>query len=401
MSMRPLEGYRVFDFTVAKSGPICTKILADFGAEVIHVEQPGKPDPTRKMKPTFAGTSSEYACHNSGKKNINLNMKVPESKQLAYRIIEKCDIFVENGKPGSAAKLGLGYEDVRAIRPDIIYASISGFGQTGPYRDRAAFDTVIQAMSGFMSLTGPASGEFTKAGPSISDIFTAYVTALGIAMAVVRKGRTGEGTYLDSGMLDCMIPMMDCAVAAYLNAGQERRPIGNAHPANCIAEPVRCKDGEFILQMFGEEQHKRFFQVMGMPDLTQDERFCDGPHRVENRRVLVHEYVEPVLANYTLEEISAILRENKLPFGEMNTIAQMTRDEHVNFRGAFIPCHDTVGGELKIAGSPFKFSNFDMPKETFCAAPGEHNVAVARELAGMQDEEIKNVFAKMGVDVVL
>ena len=399
--MKPLEGYRVFDFTGAKSGPVCTMLLADFGAEVIHVENPTKVDPVRLMKPSFDGTSTEYMCHNHGKKNINIDMRVPEGKKLAQELIRKCDIFVENGKPGSAAKLGLGYEDVKALRPDIVYASISGFGQNGPYRDRVAFDTVIQAMSGFMSLTGPQGGEFTKAGPSLSDIFTAYVTALGIAMAVVRRERTKEGTYLDCAMLDCMIPMLDCAVAAYLNAGQIRRPTGNRHPANAIAEPVRCKDGSFILQMFGEEQHKRFFKVMGMPDLTEDPRFCDGPHRVENRDVLVHEYVEPVLANYTLAEISKILLENKLPFGEIYTVEQMTQDAQVQARGAFIPCHDTIGGDFKICGSPFKYSSFDMPKETFCAASGEHNVQLARELLGMSDEEIKKTFAAMHVDVTL
>lgn len=399
--MRPLEGYRVFDFTGAKAGPVCTMLLADFGAEVIHVENPDKLDPCRQMKPSFNGTSTEYMCHNHGKKNITLNMKNPKAKDLAYKIISKCDIFVENGKPGSAAKLGLGYEKISEIKPDIIYASLSGFGQYGPYRDRAAFDTVIQAISGFMSLTGPEGGEPTKAGPSISDLFSAYCTALAITMAVVRKERSGEGTYLDSSMLDCMIPLIDCAVAAYLNSGEIRKPMGNKHPANAIAEPVRCKDGVFILQMFGNDQHKRFFKAMGMSDLTEDPRFCDTQHRVANRDVLVHDYVEPVLANYTLEEMTKILTDNKLPFGIINNIAQMTEDPHVKVRKPFITCRDSIGGDFKICGSPFKFSNFEMPKETFCAAPGENNVDVARDVAGLTDDEIKDVFGSMGVSVNL
>ncbi len=401
MSVRPLEGYRVFDFTGAKSGPYCTMLLADFGAEVIHVENPSRPDPVRKMKPAYNNTSTEYFCLNRGKKNVQIDAKVPEGKELAYKLIEKCDIFVENGKPGSAAKMGLGYEDLKKVRPDIIYASISGFGQTGPYRDRAAFDTVIQAMSGFMSLTGPDGGEFTKAGPSLSDMVTGIFTALGIAMAVVRREKTGEGTYLDASMLDCFTALMDCAIAAYLNEGQTRRPMGNKHPANAIAEPVKCKDGEFILQMFGEEQHKRFFQTMGMPDLTEDPRFCSGPQRVQNREVLVHDYVEPVLADYTLNEISKVLRENKIPFGEMYTIEQLVEDEQFQHRNCVIPITDSANGTYKIYGSPFKFNNFDMPKETFCDQPGEHNVDVLRTVLEMKDEEIKDVFSKMNVQVEL
>lgn len=399
MNRRPLEGYRVFDFTGAKSGPYCTMLLADFGAEVIHIENPSKEDPVRKMKPAYKNTSTEYFCLNRGKKNLQLDTKTEEGKELAHRLIAKCDIFVENGKPGSAAKMGLGYEEVKAIRPDIIYASISGFGQDGPYRNRAAFDTVIQAMSGFMSLTGPENGEFTKAGPSLSDIVTGIDAALGIAMAVIRRDKTGEGTYLDCSMLDCFTALMDCAIAAYLNNGEMRKPMGNKHPANAIAEPVRCKDGVFILQMFGEEQHKRFFKVMGMPDLTEDPRFCSGPQRVANRDVLVHEYVEPVLEKYTLKEISKILRDNKLPFGEMYTIPQLMEDEQFQYRKCVIPCTDSVNGTFKIYGSPYKYNNFEMPKETFCDQPGEHNVDVLRSVLGMKDEEIREAFAKMGVTV--
>lgn len=401
MSTRPLEGYRVFDFTGAKSGPFCTMLLADFGAEVIHIENPGREDPVRKMKPSYKNTSTEYFCLNRGKKNIQIDAKIPEGKNLAYELIRQSDVFVENGKPGSAEKMGLGYEEIKKIRPDIIYASISGFGQTGPYRDRAAFDTVIQAMSGFMSLTGPESGEFTKAGPSLSDMVTGIYAALGIAMALIRRARTGEGTYLDCSMLDCFTSLMDCAIAAYLNEGQIRRPMGNKHPANAIAEPVKCKDGEFILQMFGEEQHQRFFKALGMPDLTKDARFCSGPQRVANRDVLVHEYVEPVLAHYTLSEISKLLRDNKIPCGEMYTIPQLVEDEQFKYRQCIIPCTDSVNGTFKIYGSPFKFNNFDMPKETFCGQPGEDNVMVLRELLHMKDKEIVEVFEKMNVSVQL
>ena len=209
------------------------------------------------------------------------------------------------------------------------------------------------------------------------------------------------GTTVDYG---CFAP-----VKAFIEAFEQfgitptleevRKPMGNKHPANAIAEPVRCKDGIFILQMFGEEQHKRFFKVMGMPDLTEDPRFCSGSQRVANRDVLVHEYVEPVLEKYTLKEISKILRDNKLPFGEMYTIPQLMEDEQFQYRKCVIPCTDSVNGTFKIYGSPYKYNNFEMPKETFCDQPGEHNVDVLRSVLGMKDEEIREAFAKMGVTV--
>lgn len=401
MSVRPLEGYKVFDFTAAKSGPYCTAILADFGAEVIHIENPARPDPTRSMKPCYDGTSTEYFNIHRGKKSVFINAKTDAGRELAYKLIKECDVFVENGKPGSAEKMGLGYETVKAVRPDIVYASISGFGQDGPYRDRAAFDTVIQAMSGFMSLTGPMGGPFTKAGPSMSDMVTGIMTALGIAMGLIRREKTGEGTYLDSSMFDMYTSLMEAAIAAYVNGGMIRRPIGNRHPANAIAEPVKCKDSEFILQMFGDEMHRRFFEEFGMPDLTQDERFKDGPSRVANREVLIDEYVNPVLANYTMAECREKLTRAKCPFGEMNTIEQLVEDPQFKYRGCMIPVTDSKNGTYQIYGSPFKFNNFDMPKETFAAQAGEHSVSVLRELLGMKDEEIKDLYLRMGAEVGL
>lgn len=398
---RPLEGFKVFDFAQAKSGPYCTMILADFGAEVIDVENLTKHDATRDMKPAYSKTSTEFMTLHRGKKALQLNTKAEAGREIAYKLIEQCDIFVENGKPGSAEKMGLGYEAVKKIRPDIIYCSISGFGQTGPYRDRVAFDTVVQAMSGFMSLTGPESGEFTKAGPSMSDISTGICAAMCIAMAAVRRERTGEGTYIDCSMLDCFAQFGEAAIAAYLNAGQERRPIGNKHPANSIAEPVRCKDGQFILQMFGEEQHKRFCKALNIPDFTLDPRFCDGPHRVENRDVLVHEIVEPVLADYTLKEISEILDANKIPFGEMFTIKQLTENEHFKARDNLIECTDSVNGTFQIYGPPYKFSAFEFPKQTFADQPGEHNVEILRSLLGMSDQEIQEAYRGMGVEITI
>jgi len=395
MAVRPLEGHRVFDFTGAKAGPYCGMILADFGAEVIHIEAPGKIDPVRIMKPALKGTSTEYFSLNRGKKNLQLDMKDPVGREIAYKLIRECDIFLENGKPGSAAKLGIGYEDVKKLRPDVVYASISGFGQTGPYRERAAYDTVIQAMSGFMSITGPEGGEPTKGGSSMSDIIAGMTCALGIAMGVIRRDKSGEGTYLDCSMLQSFMQMCDVAIDAYLVTGAVRGPIGNKHPANAIAEPIKCKDGSFILQMFGEEQHKRFFKVFGMPDWTEDPRFCSGPQRVANRDVLVHEIVEPVLADYTLKEVAQILSENKLPFGEIYTIDKVVADPQVHERECFVNVTDSLNGTFRSLGSPFKFNNFEMPKNTFCDQSGEHNMDVLTCILGMSESEAKDALQRM------
>jgi CoA:oxalate CoA-transferase len=401
MSHKPLEGHRVFDFTGAKSGPFCTMILADFGAEVIDIENPKKLDGTRIMKPMFNNTSTEFFSLHRGKKNVLIDMKSPAGKKLAYELIKKCDIFVENGKPGSAAKLGLGYEDVKKLRPDVIYTSISGFGQTGPYRDRAAFDTVVQAMSGFMSLTGPEGGEYIKSGPSIADICTGIMGALGTAMAVIQRDHTHEGTYLDLAMMDTMCTLCDVAIDDYLNTGNVRKPLGNKHPANCIAEPVKCKDATFILQMFGEPMHKRFCQAFNMPDFTLDPRFSSGPQRVAHRDELVHNVVEPVLAKYTMKEVAEILEKNHLPFGTINTIDKVVADPQFKARDCIVNVTDSLNGTHPTIGMPFKFNNFDMPKDTFADQPGEHIADVLGNVLGMSREEIKKTYDEMGVEINL
>ena len=390
---RPLAGYRVFDMTTATAGPFCAAQLADFGAEVIHIESP-EADVTRRLWPSFDGTSTTYWSYNRNKKSMILNLKDPEGLELAKELLKTCDILVENNRPGVMDRLGLSYEAVKAIRPDIIYASISGFGQTGPYRQRAAYDGIIQAMSGFMSLTGPAGGEPTKAGPSIADLISGLYAAFGISIAVIQRERTGEGCQVDCSMLDTFTAMSENAIAAYLNAGAERGPMGNLHPQSAIFGTVHVKDGEIMLCMQKQTQHQKLFALLGLPDLTQEERFSSS---IERRRHVdeLMAIVEEKTKAYTKKELTALLVEAGLPAGEIYTVPELLRDEQVRFRGHVIPVHDAKNKEGYIYGQPLAFSNIETPKSASAAQAGEHNLEIMTQLLGLPLERAEQLDRQM------
>ena len=379
--------------TQATAGPFCAAQLADFGAEVIHVERP-EGDVTRQLYPSFAGTSTTYLSYNRNKKSMTLDLKTPLGRQLARELVEKCDILVENNRPGVMDKLGLSYEDVRKLRPDIIYASISGFGKTGPYQKRAAYDGVIQGMSGFMSLTGQEGGPYTKAGPSIADLISGLYGAFGIVLAVLQRHRTGEGGVVDCAMLDTMTAMVENAISAYLNAGVVYEPMGNRHPQSALFGPMAAKDGEMMVCMQKETQHQRLFALLGLPDLTQDERFNSSIARRRNIDALMA-YIEPVTRQYTMAELSRMLEQENLPAGEIYTVAQVVEDPQIKARGNIIPITDPESGTYQIYGQPLKFSNIPPLEHARGAQLGQHNYEILTEILGRTDEEARSLLQKM------
>lgn len=391
--MQPLSGCRVFDMTQATAGPFCAAQLADFGAEVIHVERP-EGDVTRRLHPSFDGTSTTYLSYNRNKKSITLDLKTPLGRQLARELVEKCDILVENNRPGVMEKLGLSYEEVRKLRPDIIYASISGFGKTGPYQARAAYDGVIQGMSGFMSLTGQEGGAYTKAGPSIADLISGLYGAFGIVLAVLQRHRTGEGSFVDCAMLDTMTAMVENALGAYLNTGEIYQPMGNRHPQSALFGPMAAKDGEMMVCMQKESQHQRLFALLGLPDLTQDERFSSSIARRRNIDALMA-YIEPVTRQYTMAELGQMLAKENLPAGEIYTIPQVAEDPQIKARGNIIPITDAKSGTYQIYGQPLKFSNIPPLERAEGAQLGEHNFEVLTEILNRTKEEAAELLQQM------
>lgn len=390
---KPLEGYRVFDLTTATAGPFCAAQLADFGAEVIHIESP-QTDVTRRLWPEFDGTSTTYYSYNRNKKSMILDLKDPDGLEIAKKLLKTCDILVENNRPGVMERLGLSYQAVKKINPSIVYASISGFGQTGPYRERAAYDGIIQAMSGFMTLTGPEGGEPTKAGPSMADLVSGLYAAFGISIAMLQRERTGEGGYVDCSMLDTFTAMNENAIAAYLNAGDDRRAMGNLHPQSAIFGTVRVKDGQIMLCMQKQEQHQKLFRLLELPDLTQQARFSSPISRRRNIKELL-QIVEEKTMRYTRKELVALLVDAGLPAGEIYTIPEMLQDEQVQYRAHVIPIQDSKNKEAYIYGQPLVFSNFETPQRATAAQAGEHNVQILTQLLGYSQAQAEALDKQM------
>ncbi|HET7218961.1 MAG TPA: CoA transferase, partial [Vicinamibacterales bacterium] len=277
----PLEGLLVVDFTRVLSGPYCTMLLADMGARVIKIEQPGRGDDTRAWGPPFAGAESAYFLSiNRNKESVTLDLKQPPARAIAERLLDKADVLVENFRPGTMERLGLGWEAAATRWPRLVYCSISGFGQTGPRRDEPGYDAVIQAESGLMSITGEPDGSPVRLGVAIADIVSGMSAAQGIAMALLARARTGTGQRVDVGMLDATAALLTYQAANYFATGQPPRRLGNTHPTIVPYETFAAADGDVILTVGNDEIWKRFCEAIEMPALAADPRFVDNRARL-------------------------------------------------------------------------------------------------------------------------
>ena len=284
--MKPLEGLVVLDMTRVLAGPFASMMFADLGAEVIKIERPEGGDDTRAYPPFQKGESAYFMSLNRGKRSVTLNLKHPRGKEILKELAKKSDILIENFKPGTMDKLGLGYEDLRKVNPRLIYAASSGFGQTGPYSSRPAYDLIIQGMGGMMSVTGPDEHTPTKVGSSVADIFAGLFTAIGILSAVNARNRTGRGQLVDVAMLDCMVAVLENAVARYLVSGEIPHPIGNRHPSIAPFTTLATSDGAMNIAVGNGDIWKRMCAVLGMEEYVNDPRFADNPSRVEHFQAL-------------------------------------------------------------------------------------------------------------------
>ncbi|HRX27395.1 MAG TPA: CoA transferase, partial [Aminivibrio sp.] len=283
---RPLDGYRVLEMGQLLAGPFAASVLGYFGAEVIKIERPDGGDDTRAYPPFQKGESAYFMSLNRGKRSVTLNLKHPRGKEILKDLAKKSDILIENFKPGTMDKLGVGYEDLRKVNPRLIYAASSGFGQTGPYSSRPAYDLIIQGMGGMMSVTGPDEHTPTKVGSSVADIFAGLFTVIGVLSAVNARNRTGRGQLVDVAMLDCMVAVLENAVSRYLVSGEIPRPIGNRHPSISPFTTLATSDGAMNIAVGNDEIWKRMCAVLGMEEYVNDPRFVDNPARVENFHAL-------------------------------------------------------------------------------------------------------------------
>lgn len=381
-----LKGIRVLDLSQYLSGPFCTSSLADFGAEVILVERPDRP---KGAGPYINGERIYTLSTFRGKKSVTLNLKKEEDKEIFLKLAEASDVIVENFKPGTMDNMGLGYEACKKRNPGIIYAAISGFGYTGPYRARGAMDVVIQAMSGIMSLTGEPDGKPTKVGPSISDIVAGLFCSIAVMGALYHKQATGVGQFIDIAMLDCSVACMENAVATYFATGKTPTRVGNRHQSAAPFQNFQAADGDIYIAVGRDTLFDILCKVLGMPELANDERFA----KADNRRLNVKELEKEITkgtSTKTVAELEALLCAAGIPAGRINTIESVVNDSQIVERGLIWPLDHPVAGTYKVAGSPIKMSETTPYNLVPCPTLGQHTQEVLNNVLHMPQEQIKN-----------
>lgn len=388
--MKPLEGLVVLDMTRVLAGPFAAMMLADMGADVIKVERPEGGDDTRAYPPFQNGESAYFMSLNRGKKSITINLKHPQGKKLLKDLAQKSDVLIENFKPGTMDKLGVGYDELKKVNPRLVYAASSGFGQTGPYSARPAYDLIIQGMGGMMSVTGPDENTPTKVGSSVADIFAGLFTVIGVLVALSARERTGRGQLVDVAMLDCMVAVLENAVSRYLVNGVIPHPIGNRHPSISPFTTLATSDGAVNIAVGNNDIWARMCAVLDMEAFKDDPRFADNPARVENFNELKKILEERTKKNTSAHWLEVFDRVN-VPNGPINTIAQVVTDPQVVARRMIVDVVHPVAGAMKIPGVPIKFS--DTPADVEAPAPvlGEHTESVLTSLLGLSKQVIEEL----------
>ena len=384
---RALDGIRIIDFSKALAGPYCTMLLADMGAEVIKVEMPGSGDDSRGWGPPFIeGEAAYFLSVNRNKKSITLNLKDPKAKEIALKIIEKADIVLESNRPGVMTKLDLDYETVKKINPEIIYCSISGFGQTGPYSKRPGFDQVIQGYGGIMGLTGEKGGGPLKVGIAVTDIATGMFAATGILTALYHRERTGQGQHVDASMLDGQVSWLTYQAGRYLASGNVPQRIGSAHPLIVPYQDFEASDGFINIAAGNDNLWKKFCAVTDLSDIVDDPKFATNPKRVENRDEVV-EIVSKKINTKTMQEWLDILNDAGVPCGPIYTVDQIFKDPQVLAREMLVELDHPKCGKIQVTGSPIKLSETPAEITTHPPMLGEHNSSILQEF-GFSEEDI-------------
>lgn len=387
-----LQGLKVVDLTRNLSGPFCTALLADMGAEVIKIEIPKHGDDTRKAPPFISGESSYFLSVNRGKKSVMLNLKTEEGKKILWELIKGGDILVENNRPGTMERLGLGYSDVANINSGIIYASISGFGQDGPLKEKGAYDMVIQGYGGIMSITGIPGGEPIRVGYSIADLAAGLYAVIGILGALNVRNITGRGQHLDISMMDCQVALMENAIVRYTSTGELPQPLGNRHPSFAPFQAYRADDGYFTLSVANNEQFRLFCAAIDRETIAEDPRFSTNEDRVRNIKEL-NSILESIFLNNSKGFWVDTLEQYGIPSSPINNVREVVENPQTKARGMVVELEHPVAGKIQIANCPIKAS--ETPAMISAPAPllGQHTELILSEL-GFSLEEIKDMQKK-------
>jgi CoA:oxalate CoA-transferase len=385
----PLKGIRVLDLTQVLFGPFATMLLSDMGAEVIKIERPEVGDIARGNGPVVRGVSTYFLSLNRGKASITLNLNTDQGREVLLKLIEHADVLVHNYVPGTMEKLGLGYKVVKARNPRVIYAAGSGFGQYGPYTKKPAFDVVVQAMGGVMSITGEPDGPPLRPGVSYGDIAAGLFLCIAILAALHERQTSGEGQMLDISMLDSQITVQENAFVRYLNAGEIPHPLGTRHPVMTPFQVFQTKDGYIAVALRGgiKDQWPLFCAVIDRIDIMDDPRFETGELRTQNYDVLEPIMNEALKAKTTREWVEAF-EEVAIPCGPVNSIDQVANDPNTTERNMVINVHHPESGDFKVVNTPFKFSRTLCEVERASPELSEHTQKILSQILGMTAEEI-------------
>lgn len=385
--MRPLEGLRVIDLTRVVAGPYCTMMLGDLGAEVIKIEQPGKGDDSRAFAPPYQGEEAAYFLSvNRNKKSITLDLKGAAGREVLGRLIDSADVLVENFRPGVMDRLGFGYEAVKARRPSLVYCSISGFGSTGPYKERGGYDAIAQGEAGIMDLTGPADGSPYKVGTPIADMVCGTAASQGILAALYARKDTGLGQFVEISMYEATAALLVYNASAYFATGEAPRRRGNAHASIVPYETFEASDGWLTLGVANDDQWRRFCAVVDRPDLGSDERFATQPGRVRNREPLLAA-VRALLKERKRDDWLALFDPEGIPCGAIRTVGEVCDGDILRSRDMVAEMPHATAGVVKGIKNPIHLDR--TPLDRYVAPPrlGEHTEAVLKDL-GYGDGEI-------------
>ncbi len=372
----PLAGTLVIDLTRVLAGPFCTMLLADLGARVVKVESRQGGDDSRSIGPFVEGRSVYFMSLNRGKESIALDLKDDADRAIFEQLLARADVLIENFRPGAMARLGYGFDDLRPRFPKLVYASASGFGQTGPFASRPAYDIVVQAMGGIMSLTGHEGTPPTRVGTSVGDLAAGLFTTIGIQSALLARETSGQGTHVDVAMLDSQVAILENAIARYEATGTAPGPLGNRHPSITPFEALATNDGFVVIAAGNDALFEALCRVLDRPELASDPRFASNDDRTVNQPAL-KELLQAALAGQTTDAWLARLTEAGIPCGPVNDVPAVLAHPQVAARNMLVTVDDPVAGPTRMAGNPIKLADFpDPPTRPRAPTLDEHRAQI-------------------------
>jgi formyl-CoA transferase len=390
---QPLSGVRVLDLTRVLAGPFCSMILADMGAEVIKIEEPGKGDDTRSWPPFVAGEATYFMSVNRNKKSVTLNLKAPAARKILTDLVKMSDVVLENFRPGTMEKLGLGYAALSTLNKKLVYCAVSGFGESGPEGGRAGYDLVVQAESGLMDITGFPDGPPVKMGTSIADLVAGMSAAHGVTLALLARTKTKRGQKVEIGMLDAMAALLTYQAGIYWGTGRQPMRRGNEHPSIVPYEAFKAADAYLTLGVANNSLWERCCTAMERPDLVKDPRFATESARVENRATLVP-LLNEILGARSADEWMKRLEAAGVPAGRIRTVPEVCESEHLKARGMIQALEHPKAGRIAVMGVPIKLHGTPGEVKTPPPTLGQHTDQVLRSLLKLKPAQVAKLHAE-------